>query len=107
MAVNTAKRRAKNNAILLSQKKHEPTIDQIDFTTSLSRALGYYSVQTSAKEQNLDTLLAGFPARHPTAWHPVYLLYWYNSTKTGAKVQTLRRQGGAGVYKFVGVSDVC
>ena len=36
MAVNTAKRRAKNQAILLSQKKHEPTIDQIDFTTSLS-----------------------------------------------------------------------
>ena len=56
MAVNTAKRRAKNQAILLSQKKHEPTIDQIDFTTSLSRALGYYSVHTGAKEQKMFTI---------------------------------------------------
>jgi len=56
MAVNTAKRRAKNQAILLSQKKFEPTIDQLDFTTSLSRALGYYSVNTGAKEQKLFTI---------------------------------------------------
>ena len=53
MAVNTAKRRAKNQAILASQKKFEPTIDQLDFTTSLSRALGYYSTHTGAKEQRL------------------------------------------------------
>ena len=53
MAVNTAKRRAKNNAILLSQKKFEPTLDQIDFTVSLSRALTYYSVNTGAKEQKM------------------------------------------------------
>jgi hypothetical protein len=53
MAVNTAKRRAKNQAILASQKKFEPTIDQLDFTTSLSRALGYYSVHTGVKEQKL------------------------------------------------------
>jgi hypothetical protein len=53
MAVNTAKRRAKNQAILASQKKFEPTIDQLDFTTSLSRALGYYSVHTGSKEQRL------------------------------------------------------
>ena len=53
MAVNTAKRRAKNQAILASQKKHEPTIDQLDYTTSLSRALGYYSTHTGAKEQKL------------------------------------------------------
>jgi hypothetical protein len=53
MAVNTAKRRAKNQAILASQKKFEPTIDQLDFTTSLSRALGYYSIHTGVKEQKL------------------------------------------------------
>lgn len=56
MAVNTAKRRAKNRAILASQKKYEPTIDQLEFTTSLSRALGYYSVHTGAKEQKLFTI---------------------------------------------------
>jgi len=56
MAVNTAKRRAKNQAILASQKKFEPTIDQIDFTTSLSRALGYYSTHTGAKEQKMFTI---------------------------------------------------
>ena len=53
MAVNTAKRRAKNQSILLSQKKFEPTIDQIDFTVSLSRALTYYSVNTGSKEQKM------------------------------------------------------
>lgn len=56
MAVNTAKRRAKNQAILASQKKHEPTIDLLDFTTSLSRALGYYSTHTGAKEQKMFTI---------------------------------------------------
>ena len=53
MAVNTAKRRAKNQAILASQKKHEPTIDQLNYTSSLSRALAYYSAYTGAKEQKL------------------------------------------------------
>ena len=52
MAV-TAKRRAKNQAILASQKKFEPTIDQLDYQVSLSRALTYYSVQTGSKEQRL------------------------------------------------------
>ena len=56
MAVNTAKRRAKNQAILASQKKFEPTIDQLDYQVSLSRALTYYSVQTGAKEQRLFAL---------------------------------------------------
>jgi hypothetical protein len=43
----------RTNAILASQKKHEPTIDQLDYTTSLSRALAYYSAHTGAKEQKL------------------------------------------------------
>jgi len=55
MAV-TAKRRAKNQAIFASQKKFEPTIDQLDYQISLSRALTYYSVHTGSKEQKMFTI---------------------------------------------------
>lgn len=56
MNANTAKRRAKNRAILASQKSYEPKIDQLDFQTSLSRALAYYSANTAAKEQKTFAL---------------------------------------------------
>ena len=52
MAVN-AKRRAKNQAILASQKTNEPKIDHDNFANSLGRALGYYSSNYGSKEQKL------------------------------------------------------
>lgn len=47
----TATKRAKNRALLASQKSYEPSIDHDNFTNSLGRALTYYSQNTNSKEQ--------------------------------------------------------
>ena len=52
MALN-AKKRAKNRALLASQKSYEPSIDQDNFKSSLGSALTYYSQNTSPKEQKI------------------------------------------------------
>lgn len=50
MAIN-AKKRAKNRALLASQKSYEPSIDRDNFKSSLGNALTYYSQNSSSKEQ--------------------------------------------------------
>ena len=52
MALN-AKKRAKNRALLASQKSYEPSIDKDNYKSSLGSALTYYSQNVSPKDQKV------------------------------------------------------